>query len=36
MKIAFYLSNANCNVDCSQIEKGNPGIGGTEYEIIGN
>ncbi|WP_302545737.1 glycosyltransferase [Coprobacter fastidiosus] len=33
MKIAFYLSNANCHTDCTQIEKGNPGIGGTEYEI---
>lgn len=34
MKIAFYLPNKNCHADCSQIEKGNPGIGGTEYEII--
>lgn len=34
MKIAFYLPNKNCHADCTQIDKGNPGIGGTEYEII--
>lgn len=34
MKIAFYLPNKNCQADCTQIDKGNPGIGGTEYEII--
>lgn len=34
MKIAFYLPNKNYQADCTQIDKGNPGIGGTEYEII--
>lgn len=34
MKIAFYLENKNLsNIDCSNIENGNPGIGGTEYII---
>lgn len=34
MKIAFYLPNAGiADVDCTQLEKGNPGIGGTEYII---
>lgn len=34
MRIAFYLPNAGiADVDCTQLEKGNPGIGGTEYII---
>lgn len=34
MKIAFYLDNRNLsNVDCYNLENGNPGIGGTEYII---
>lgn len=34
MKIAFYLENKNLsNIDCSNLENGNPGIGGTEYII---
>lgn len=33
--IAFYLHNgAIRDVDCTEILKGNPGIGGSEYEII--
>lgn len=34
MKIAFYLPNKFCAVDCTDINSGNPGIGGTEYMII--
>lgn len=34
MKVAFYLPNKNCNSDCTEVDKGNPGIGGTEYMII--
>ena len=35
MKVALYLENRNLNtVDCSRPEKGNPGIGGTHYNII--
>lgn len=31
-KVAFYIDNRRiANVDCAQIEDGNPGIGGTEY-----
>lgn len=34
MKIAFYLPNKNLKeVDCHNLEEGNPGIGGTEYII---
>ena len=34
MKIAFYLLNKNLKeVDCHNLEEGNPGIGGTEYII---
>ena len=34
MKIAFYLPNKGLrNVDCRNLEGGNPGIGGTEYII---
>ena len=35
MNIAIYLNNeAISDVDCSNIEKGNPGIGGTQYSIL--
>lgn len=35
MKIAIYIHNANiAEVDCSDLTKGNPGIGGTEYCIL--
>lgn len=34
MNIALYLPNKECCIDCSHIEQGNPGIGGTEYMII--
>lgn len=34
MKIVFYLPNKNFKeVDCHNLEEGNPGIGGTEYII---
>ena len=34
MKIAFYLPNKKFKeVDCHNLEEGNPGIGGTEYII---
>ena len=34
MKIAFYLPNHGLkNIDCRELEHGNPGIGGTEYLI---
>lgn len=34
MKIVFYLPNKNLKeVDCHNLEEGNPGIGGTEYII---
>lgn len=34
MKIAFYLPNKGLkNIDCRNLECGNPGIGGTEYII---
>lgn len=34
MKIAFYLPNKGLkNIDCRDLERGNPGIGGTEYII---
>lgn len=34
MKIAFYLPNKFCATNCTDIDSGNPGIGGTEYMII--
>lgn len=35
MKVAFYVNNAKfSSVDCRNLEKGNPGIGGTPYLII--
>lgn len=35
MKIAIYIHNVNiAEVDCSDLTKGNPGIGGTEYCIL--
>lgn len=35
MKIALYVDNRKINdVDCSDLLKGNPGIGGTEYSIL--
>lgn len=35
MKVGFYLSNGKLSdVDLSHPEKGNPGIGGTEYQFI--
>lgn len=35
MKIAIYIHNENiAAVDCSDLTKGNPGIGGTEYCIL--
>lgn len=33
-KIAFYLPTNKHDVDCSNIESGNPGLGGSEYLII--
>lgn len=34
MKIAFYLPNKGLkDIDCRDLEHGNPGIGGTEYII---
>lgn len=34
MNILFYLPNAGCaDVDCRDLDSGNPGIGGTEYII---
>lgn len=34
MKIVFYLPNKGLkNIDCRELERGNPGIGGTEYII---
>lgn len=33
-KIAYYLPVNKQNVDCSDIEYGNPGLGGSEYLII--
>lgn len=34
MKIAFYLPNLGLrDIDCRELEQGNPGIGGTEYLI---
>ena len=35
MKIAIYIDNRNISsVDCTDLSKGNPGIGGTEYCIL--
>lgn len=34
MKVAFYLPNKFCAADCTNVDSGNPGIGGTEYMII--
>lgn len=35
MKVGFYLNNENIsNTDLSNIEKGNPGIGGSEYLCV--
>lgn len=34
MKVGFYLENKNTrNIDYSNPENGNPGIGGSEYMI---
>jgi glycosyltransferase involved in cell wall biosynthesis len=35
IKVAFYLENRNIKeVDCRYPEKGNPGIGGTQYNFV--
>lgn len=35
MKIAFYLPNAHISsIDFTNIDKGNPGVGGSEYSVI--
>ncbi|MFT4071748.1 MAG: glycosyltransferase family 4 protein [Dysgonamonadaceae bacterium] len=35
MKVAFYISNRNISsIDTSLVDKGNPGIGGSEYSVI--
>lgn len=35
MKIAFYLPNSSISgIDFSDVDKGNPGIGGSEYSVI--
>lgn len=35
IKIAFYHPDANFgDVDCTHLEKGNPGIGGSEYALL--
>lgn len=35
MKIAFWLNNKGFkDVDCSNVLKGNPGIGGSEYSAL--
>lgn len=35
MKIAFYITNENIkDVDCTNFERGNPGIGGSEYAMF--
>ena len=35
MKIAFYITNSNFkDIDCCNIENGNPGIGGTYYAML--
>lgn len=35
MKIAIFIDNENIStVDCRNLEKGNPGVGGTEYCIL--
>ena len=31
--VAFFLNNSN-SINCTDIKKGNPGLGGTEYQII--
>ena len=34
-KVAFYFDNSRISqVDCRDIESGNPGIGGTEYLFL--
>lgn len=34
-KVAFYLRNAGiASVDCSNLDNGNPGIGGSQYAIL--
>lgn len=32
-RVAFFLNNSN-SINCTDIKKGNPGLGGTEYQII--
>ena len=33
MKVAFWVNNSGfADLDCSRINEGNPGIGGTEYK----
>ena len=35
MRIVIYINNKSiADVDCSDLTKGNPGIGGTEYCIL--
>lgn len=35
MKIGFYITNKNfCKIDCSNLQNGNPGIGGTYYAML--
>ena len=33
MKVNFWIKNAGAKYDLSQTEQGNPGIGGTQYEL---
>ena len=35
MKVAFWVNNSGfADLDCSRINEGNPGIGGTEYSAL--
>lgn len=34
IKLGFYIDIRHKNLDCSHIERGNPGLGGTQYQML--
>ncbi len=34
IKLGFYVDIRHKNLDCSHIERGNPGLGGTQYQML--
>ena len=34
IKLGFYVDIRHKSLDCSHIEQGNPGLGGTQYQML--